>query len=143
MQARRRGFTLVELMVTLAVIGVLVAVALPSYTQYVRKATYSELLSYAAPLKTAISECFVVQGVQSKCNTPELLGIDLQPSPNAKMALSIDPVSLAIHMEPRALKGIDPLTTCELRPSFGRRNNLESWNYVATAPCVLAGYVRL
>lgn len=56
----QKGFTLIELMIVVAVIGILAAVALPAYQDYTRRAKMSEVLLAASPCRTVISE--TVQG---------------------------------------------------------------------------------
>ena len=56
MQTRKGGFTLIELMIVVAVVGILAAVALPAYRDYAIRAKVSELLLAAAAIKTTITE---------------------------------------------------------------------------------------
>jgi type IV pilus assembly protein PilA len=52
----QQGFTLIELMIVVAIIGVLAAVALPAYQDYTARARMAEVILAAAPCRTAISE---------------------------------------------------------------------------------------
>lgn len=55
MKALQKGFTLIELMIVVAIIGILAAVALPAYNNYTNKARYSEMVMAVSPIKTALS----------------------------------------------------------------------------------------
>ncbi len=57
MKTIQKGFTLIELMIVVAIIGILAAVALPAYNNYTDKARYSEMVMAVSPAKTALSVC--------------------------------------------------------------------------------------
>ncbi len=66
----QQGFTLIELMIVVAIIGILAAVALPAYQDYTIRAKISEGLALSGGLKTAITETFQSAGPQSMvCTT--------------------------------------------------------------------------
>ena len=52
------GFTLIELMIVVAIIGILAAVALPAYQQYTKKAKMAEVILAASTCRTTITEAF-------------------------------------------------------------------------------------
>ncbi len=58
MKRVQQGFTLIELMIVVAIIGILAAIAIPAYQDYTKRAHVSEGLSLAAGAKTAVTEYY-------------------------------------------------------------------------------------
>jgi type IV pilus assembly protein PilA len=62
MKSYQKGFTLIELMIVVAIIGILAAIAIPAYSDYTKRAKVTELVTAASACKASVSEFFQAQG---------------------------------------------------------------------------------
>ncbi len=69
MKKLQKGFTLIELMIVVAIIGILAAIAIPAYQDYTIRSQVSEGLSLAAAAKAAVAESFLNTGVPPATRT--------------------------------------------------------------------------
>jgi type IV pilus assembly protein PilA len=74
MKTIQQGFTLIELMIVIAIIGILAAIAIPAYQNYTIRAQVTEGVSLAAGWKTAISEYYAQNGTFPTCSTTVAAG---------------------------------------------------------------------
>lgn len=69
MKAVNKGFTLIELMIVVAIIGILAAIALPAYQKYTARAKFSEVVTASSGVKQQVELCIFDKGTADGCNS--------------------------------------------------------------------------
>lgn len=118
------GFTLMELMITVAIVGIIAAIAIPSYLDYTKKAYYSEIVRVTGPYAVGVAECYHTLGSLTGCNAGTN-GIPAAIAAATGGIATLDVTNGVITVTPVATHGIESGDTYVMKPSFN--NNVISW----------------
>lgn len=140
MKKVQKGFTLIELMIVIAIVGILAAVALPAYQNYTKRAAYAEVIAAMSTAKVGVNECYQLTSLLTACDAGSN-GVPADVTAVADGALaSIETLNGVITATPNAYKGIAATDTCLLTPTADSGNSAYlDWDY--SGACVTNGYI--
>ena len=128
MKSIQKGFTLIELMIVVAIIGILAAVALPAYQDYTVRAKVSELMLAASGVRTAISEKFQTD---PSATSSAGVGVTIPVTGKIASASVLDDGSIYVYGATTSTS-IGQAVTISMTPTYSTATGTITWSCKGT-----------
>jgi type IV pilus assembly protein PilA len=139
-KSTQQGFTLIELMIVVAIIGILASIALPAYQQYTAKSKFTEVVMATNAIKSAVEVCAQTEGGLADCDSDPAVTAAVSGASEGTYvsSVSVDTNSkiTATATSSGGLSG----ETYILAPTYS--NGAVTWSVDSNSTCLSKGYCK-